>query len=786
MREFARDFFIGLAVFAAVFTIAILDSRAARLGPALGSPSPAAYEATQTSVLSPGDVGSGTLFLRQADDGGAGDATTIPAVRLHTNVDITITGPMARATVTQRFQNTQKGWVEGIYAFPLPENAAVDVLSMRIGRRFIKSEITSHEKARQYYEAARIAGRKANLLTPHRPNVFAASVANIGPGEEVTIKFEYQETLHKDGDAYSLRFPLVIATRHGPRAEIRPVTLDEPTEAHLPKPPARDPAREEVNSVSLQVRINSGFPLGKVTSDTHEIALRRTGDATAVVALHQGLVPADRNFELAWKPKGTSSPFTAAYQEDPGEHSYVTAMLMPPKNEAALAPVSREIIFVVDTSGSMNGPPISQTRESLKLALQRLRPGDRFNVIPFNSSFEQLFQEPVSVTKESVGIATHFVSKLQARGGTRMLPALLAALADPRQKDKRRVRQVVLITDGAVSDEGKLFSILAQKRGRSRVFTVGIGSAPNSFLMRRAAEIGRGSFLHISTQSQIRERMNGLFRRLERPVITDLRLEWASGLRVDMWPNPLPDLYLGDPLVITARLSALKGDLKISGTMSGRPWTQALSLATAKTATGVGKYWARHKIASLEARRYSGQSASDVDKAIEAVAIEHDLVSRMTSLVTLDVTPLRPEDQPLASEDLPINLPAGWVYDGMVSRQTAAGNPNETRLGSPTKLVSAPENAQPALKPQPDKAVSDKASTNQPDTQTIAALNGSKFDQASAKPGDVNEETSSRAWTLTVMGVIFALMSALTLGLWRHLRRAVEPSRKRRGENQAF
>ena len=732
VRTFASDFFIGLILFIAIFALATFDTRGAHSAPIFVAKTAAL---AQADTLSPAAATSGTLLLRTPSEENPNALTK--ALRLETNVDISVTGPIARARVTQTFRNTTARAVEGLYAFPLPGAAKVDALSMNIGERIVKGEIKPRAEAHRMYRAAKNAGMKASLASQRRRNVFISAVTNIGPGEEITIRIEYQELLRGKGGVYSLRFPLTTAPRSTLGPNLRHVKLDGRAGVPGPNPRAGGRESEKNNLVSLQVRLDSGFPLGRVSSATHEIALRRPDDETAFLALSQVTARPDRDFELTWAPKDMAVPLASAFQEQIGENGYVLAMLTPPETGAAPASPSREVIFAIDTSGSMAGTGIQQARQSVVMALERLKPGDHFNIIRFDASFESAFDEPVALTQKSLAAATKFVTGLEAHGGTQIMPALAAALEDKRKKDTRRVRQVVFLTDGEISNEAELLSLLAAKRGRSRLFFVGIGPAPNAFLMRRAAEIGRGSFVHISSQAQIGERLTELFTRLERPVITDLKLGWAPGLRADAWPSPLPDLYAGEPIVIAARVSSLKGDLTVSGKIAGKPWTRTVVLSAARQGRGIGKFWARQKIASLETRRYAGQPASDVNAAIEAVALEHSLISRMTSMVPMDITPPRPQDQPLASEELPVILPAGWVYE-----ETFTAPVGQAAAGQPVKLAS--NDAREA-------------------TGGLAA------------PGA--DKASTRRWTLSVMALIFAVMTALTLGLWRHLSSSVVPRR---------
>ena len=437
VREFARDFSIGVALFVAIIVLAILDSRAARSAPTLGSAQPAASitaSADWADALSAEQVKSGVLVVR----GVTGDEKTTPSVisteRLDTNVDVTVSGPVARTTVIQRFRNTSNAWVEGVYAYPLRHGSNVDTMSMRIGKRVVKGEIVPRAVARELFQVATSTGRNTTPPVRYRPDVFMASVARIGPGEEVTVKIEFQELLRGNGGVYTLHIPLVAAPRHAPRSYLHPVKLDGHVGVPTQNGVADKPARRKTNTVSLRVRINAGFPLGEVRSDTHEVALRRTGDATAIVGLQEGNASADRDFELTWETERAAKPLTTAFHQSLGGDDYILTMLAPPKPDAAPARAYREVVFVVDSSVSMKGQPFEQVRESLTLALKGLRPGDRFNIIGFNGKKTELFEEPVAVTKESLGIAAAFVGRMKAKGEALMLPALEAALKGHSQE----------------------------------------------------------------------------------------------------------------------------------------------------------------------------------------------------------------------------------------------------------------------------------------------------------------------------------------------------------------
>ncbi len=339
-------------------------------------------------------------------------------------------------------------------------------------------------------------------------------------------------------------------------------------------------------------------------------------------------------------------------------------MVTPPAELTADAPRRpREAIFVIDNSGSMAGASMPQAKAALVMALDRLTPEDTFNVIRFDDTFDLVFPAAVPATPANVARAKGYVGALEADGGTEMLPALVAALVDQSPDDASRVRQVVFLTDGAIGDEAALFSAIDQGLGRSRLFTVGIGSAPNTYFMSRAARIGRGTFTHIGDFAEVQAKAAVLFEALERPVMTDLTADFPQGVASETWPDPLPDLYAGEPVVITAKLSDAEGTLRIAGDLAGRRWAADLDLADAAEGVGVGQLWARAKIAAIEERRFTGADPATIDKLVLQTALDYGLVSRLTSLVAVDVTPARPEGAPLARADVPTMLPDGWQFD---------------------------------------------------------------------------------------------------------------------------
>ncbi|GLK57587.1 marine proteobacterial sortase target protein [Methylopila capsulata] len=654
--------------------------------------------AAESAAVSPMTARAGALLLKGATPGAYVEA---PAVRA--DYDVTVSGPTQRTRVTQAFVNPGSGWIEGVYVFPLPENGAVDAMRMVVGGRVVVAEIKERAAAKAAYEQARRAGQAAALTEQERPNMFTNSVANIGPGETVVVQIEYQAPVRRDGDVSSLRIPLVVAPRYVPAAAARVETVSDAAPSDAPRggdpvpdrdrvtPPVLDPATSApTNPVTITVRLQAGFPVATIESAHHAVRTEAPAPDQRVVTL-DGPVAADRDFELSWTATPAAAPSVGLFRERVGDADYLLAYVTPPAAKAAPVDTPREAVFVIDNSGSMGGPSMAQAKASLAFALRRLKPADRFNVIRFDDTMDTLFADALPATEANVARALRFVEALQAQGGTEMLPALKAALNDPRPADERFLRQIVFLTDGAVADEQRMFDAIAAGRGRSRLFMVGIGSAPNSHLMSRAAELGRGTFTHIGSAAQVEENMRALFGKLESPAVTNLSLAIPGGA-ADMTPAIVPDLYRGEPLVVALRLPRAEGAVEIRGTIGDQPWRETLNLADATPGAGVSKLWARRKIDDAEIARTTATLTPDqADAAILRLALEHHLVTRLTSLVAVDATPRRSADAPLDRADVPLNLPAGWDFEKVFGSRAPAAPLRRADLGDPVAVAAARE-----------------------------------------------------------------------------------------------
>ncbi|MDT3737284.1 MAG: marine proteobacterial sortase target protein [Denitratisoma sp.] len=621
-------------------------------------------QASELVPMKPKEVQQGTLLLKSE-----GATLAVPAVA--TEAEIEVSGIVARAVVRQTYRNPYDTWFEGIYVFPLPENAAVDHLRMKVGDRIVEGDIQERQAARARYEQAKSSGRRAALVEQERPNIFTTNVANIPPRGEIVVEIEYQQTLKYEvtqlSGSFSLRFPMVVGPRYIPGAPAEGQgagtgwanNTDQVPDAARITPPVLDPAKHApTNPVRLKVVLDAGVPLARVDSPYHAIVQHETEGGGRIVELAAGSVPANKDFELKWTPAASHAPQAALFTENQGGKRYALLMVMPPAKEVAAARLPREVVFVIDTSGSMSGSSIAQARDALELAIARLSEQDSFNVVEFNSYAKALYADARPASAAHREHAIRWVRKLQAQGGTEMALALNLALNG--RENPGRVRQVIFLTDGAVGNEDNLFKLIKDKLGDSRLFTVGIGSAPNSHFMSKAAQTGRGTFTYIGKIEEVKEKMGSLFAKLESPVLKGVDIAWPGS--VEAWPKRVPDLYLGEPIVVSAALDKAEGDIKLSGLRGDTPWQAILPLADARTGKGMGVLWAREKIASLIDSQRDGAKEEEVRDAVIEVALAHHLVSKYTSLVAVDKTPVRPKEDELQSGAIPTNLPEGWEY----------------------------------------------------------------------------------------------------------------------------
>lgn len=590
-------------------------------------------------------------------------------VALDTAIEAEVTGLVARVEITQRFRNGDNAWAEAVYRYPLPEGAAVDRLIVEVGGRVLEGEIREKEQARREYGKAVAEGKVASLVEQQRANLFETRLANIAPGEEILITIGFLANIDFRDGAFSLKIPMTATPRWEPGAP-----------ASAPEQHFTEAGHSNGHRLALEVMLKTAAPLSRLESRYHDVEIQTGADGYRILLNDPG-ARTDRVFELSWSPEFTADTGASLMTWDGGDAVYALLMLTPPL-EDAIEPSHREVVFIIDTSGSMQGEPLTQAVAALAQGLELLQPDDRFNLVEFNSGFHALFDESVPAMPWRLEQAVEFLEGLEADGGTNMAPALDFAMGLPAWP--KLLRQIVFITDGSVGNEGELLLGIGEKLGESRLFTVSIGGAPNEWFMRKAAAVGRGIHTHIGRLADVESRMAALWTRIQTPAVQNLDVDW--GMQADSYPEVIPDLYAGEPLWLTARLPLEPREVTVSGEIGGRPWESGTMTSAIEGGEGIGALWARSRIESLEDSRIFGVDAETVRSEVIDTALAFGLISRYTSLVAVDRTPSRPQSEALETADVPSLLPAGSRFAAGFS-QTATGWPAQVALSLLSLLV---------------------------------------------------------------------------------------------------
>ena len=598
-----------------------------------------------------------------------GGGSSLQMVALDTEIRGEVNGLVARIDVTQEFRNTGQDWAEAVYRFPLPEGAAVDRMVVAVGDRLLEGEIREKEEAKRQYQQAKNEGKVASLVEQQRANQFQTRLANIAADEMIRVTISFLAHVDYRDGSYSLQIPLTFTPRWSPG--------DRGTGRMHQFVSAAD---SDGHFLSLDIDLNTGLRLSSLESRYHDIDIQPTAEGYHL-SLTDPDTRSDRVFELGWTPDFGTAPESTLTTYDGGDAVYALMLLSPPLPEA-LEPQPREVVFIIDTSGSMEGTSIEQAQAALVQGLARLGPDDMFNLVEFDSDADALFGESMPAMPWRLEQATDFIAGLDADGGTNMAPALEMAMGLPEQDGL--LRQIVFITDGSVGNERDLLQQVGESLGDSRLFTVSIGSAPNAWFMRKAAAVGRGSHTHIGQLSDVEERMGSLWARIENPAVQNVCVDW--GMEAEFYPEIIPDLYAGEPLWLYARLPREPREVVVCGELDGQYWETRTRLMPGSGSDSIPMLWARSKIESLEDSRLFGTDADWVREQVVDLALAFGLLTRYTSLIAVDKTPARPENEILETNDVPNLLPAGSTFATGFS-QTATGWPLQVLFSLLSLLV---------------------------------------------------------------------------------------------------
>lgn len=598
----------------------------------------------------------------------------------HTGVKAEISGFLSRVVVTQEFENPFYDAIEAVYTFPLPQNAAVDDMTMTVGSRTVLGRVKRREEARAVYEAARASGRVASLLDQERPNIFTQSVANIMPGEQVKITISYVETLKYEDGSYEFVFPMVVGPRYIPGEPVGKQSggwapdTDRVPDASRITPQVAPKGTRAGHDISIEVALDAGVPIDGLKTTLHEVEIERPSDSNAVVRLKNKTEIPNRDFILRYDVSGRKiEDAVLAHHSERG--GFFTMLLQPPDRVASEDVTPKELVFVLDTSGSMSGFPIEKAKETMKLALDGLYPRDTFNLITFAGDTHILFPEPVPATRENLGKAQAFLSSRSGGGGTEMMKAIRAAL-DPSDKQDH-LRIACFMTDGYVGNDMEIIGEV-QRHPTARVFAFGIGSSVNRFLLDKMAEHGRGEVEYVTLNDDGSAAAKRFHERIRNPLLTDISVDW-SGLPVaDVYPKRIPDLFSAKPVVLSGRYTGSgRGTIKLRGKISGRDFVREIPIDLPENEPRhdvLATLWARTRIDDLMSQDYNGiqrgGTRADVSEAITQLGIEYRLMTQFTSFVAVEEMVVNDGGKSRRIE-VPVDIPEGVSYEGVFGKERA-------------------------------------------------------------------------------------------------------------------
>ncbi len=609
----------------------------------------------------------------------------------HTRVAARVDGDQSEVTVTQRFQNPYDDTIEAIYIFPLPTHAAVNDMRMTLGDRVIRGEIRRKEEARQIYETAKRAGHVAALLDQERPNIFTQSVANILPGNAIEVSITYVQALPLENGRYAFVFPMVVGPRFIPGAppttpenmiagkpgapERRPAPpagtgtvpdTDQVPDASRITPPVLPPDTRSGHTIEVELEIAAGTALRDLESPSHAIDVERPAPNTARVRLHPADTIPNKDLVVHYGLSGEAPELAVRTYRDDAGVGYFHALMVPPAapDPADIRP--KELIFVVDCSGSMRGEPMAKAKEAMRHALKHLDPRDSFQIVRFSEMASGLSAAPLPATPKNVRDGLRYVEQLAGSGGTMMIEGVRAALG--YAPDPERLRIVAFMTDGYIGNETQILGEIRARLGDARLFSFGVGNSVNRYLLDGMAREGRGAVEYVLLSADTRKVVERFYARIGQPLLTDVSVDWGALSVTDVSPDPVPDLFAGQTIALSGRYDTpATGEVVVRGLLGGRAWEGRYQVTLPETTSGspaIGAVWARRQIAALERQTYRSTTDASVEEAITQLALDHRLMSRFTSFVAVEdrIEVVGGERRTVT---VPVELPEGVDYEGV-------------------------------------------------------------------------------------------------------------------------
>lgn len=618
---------------------------------------------------------------------------------------------VAEVSVSQKFHNTLTEPLEAVYIFPLAGGAAVSRFELQIGARVLRGKVEERGEARRQYSVALEDGKRAALLEQERDDVFTVQVGNLMPGEEVTVRLTYSERLpfFEDGRT-ELRLPLVVAPRFVGGVPVerdqvgRGVGEDSTTvpDASRITPPRLVPGFDPKTALSIECELVSGF--ADLACSQH--ATQLSADAQSVkVQLSRTDEPLDRDFVLRWKLAGEQVKSTLLVHD-----GYALLSLVPPTREGFLG-TPRDVVFVVDRSGSMEGVKMASAARACALLLRTLSPSDRFAIQAFDNTAEWMpGPRFVFADEGAIEAGERFLRDIQARGGTELDVAMTAALAaidavsaleatdaeEPGTESGGRVPIIVLLTDGQVGDESSVLRRIQTQLGEARVFTIGIDTAVNSGFLKRLAALGGGTSTLVEPGAQLESALQAVGREIGTPLITDLVFEGEGIEPGSLAPARIPDLFAGRASAVFLKLRKA-GKVRVRGTYSdGKKFEARLEPQDAPGLGALAHLWARARVTDLEDRFRAGPGEQTAVRAeIVALAIQHTLLTRFTAFVVVDESEVVNRTGARREVVQPVEQPARWAPQGapLAAQASFAGAGGLTRSSAPVLAAPSPVNA---------------------------------------------------------------------------------------------
>jgi TonB-linked SusC/RagA family outer membrane protein len=588
-----------------------------------------------------------------------------------TSASVSIAGIIADVTVRQVYVNTGKSALEAVYIFPGSTRAAVYAMSMSIGNRRLTAKIREKQKARIEYETAKAEGKSATLLEQHRPNVFQMNVANILPGDTISVELKYTEALIPLNGTYEFVYPTVVGPRYS-------TTPDD--EEHASEKWVESPYHQEGESPSytfkLNTLLNSGIPVQKIASPSHNVKVHYESKERVRVELDSTeLLGGNRDFILRYRLRGGQVE-SGMLLNPRADENFFLLMVEPPDAPTLDQIPPREYIFIVDVSGSMRGFPIEVSKRLLRNLIGNLRPTDRFNVMLFESSNAMLHKRSVEATEVNIREAISVMDQQVGGGGTELYPALRNALSFPKEEEFSRT--FIVVTDGYVNIEKEAFNLVRNNLAQANLFAFGIGSSVNRFLIEGLAHAGMGEPFIVTNNAEA-ETVGKKFREfVEQPVLTNIQVSWGDFDVYDIEPVSIPDVFAQRPIMIYGKYKGRpEGTIRISGYSGARLWEKKINLkdATDENNDALRYLWARNKIRYIDdyARYYEDpypQPGADHSesraKLVTELGLKYNLLTQYTSFIAVDSV-VRNKTGESDKVVQPLPLPAGVSNNAIAS-----------------------------------------------------------------------------------------------------------------------